>query len=83
MGKPEVTTIEVILQSKVSIFTLGNGQKQDITINLHSFTETDGLAFKKIQGDCEELLDVLAAVETDHCDVDTFLLVLVQSVHNK
>ena len=36
-----------------------------------------------IKRDGEELLDVLAAVETDHCDEDTFLLVLVESVHNE
>ena len=65
------------------IFTLGDGQKQNITFNLHSFTQTGWLAFKMIKRDGEELLDILAAVETDHCDEDTFLLVLVESVHNE
>ena len=62
---------------------MGNGQKQDITSNLHSFTETGGFAFKLIQRDGQEFLDVLTVVETDHCDVDTLLLVLVQSVDNE
>ena len=68
---------------------MGNGQKKDIAINLHSFTDTDGLPFKKIKRDGEEFLDVLAGVETDHRDEDTRLLVysvstaLVQSVNNE
>ena len=63
--------------------TVRYGQQKKIPLNLQSLTETGSLAFKILQRDSQEFLDGLSIIEIDNLNVETFLLLLVETVNDE